>query len=88
MQRHEVRRLGGGEYDRHLQFETSKDWAPANLTATFKAGTNVTSQTVLGPSCTLNPHDPNPPVTPEPGALALLSLGSLPLLRVLRRRAG
>ena len=69
-------------------FESSKDWAPTNLTATFKAGTIVTSQTVVGPSCTLNPHDPHPPVTPEPGTLALLSLGSLPLLRVLRRRAG
>jgi MYXO-CTERM domain-containing protein len=68
-------------------FETSKDWTPTNVIVTFKAGTKVTSQTVLGPSCSLNPHDPNPPVTPEPGTLALVSLGGLPLLRTLRRRA-
>ena len=67
-------------------FETNQDWAPTTLTATFKAGTDITSQSVLGPSCTLNPHDPHPPVTPEPATLALLATGAMPLLGALRRR--
>jgi hypothetical protein len=63
-------------------FLVNQDWASTGVTATFKAGGNVTTQlNVLAPDCEMVT-----PVVPEPATLALLGIGGAPLLAATRRR--